>query len=89
MDRPARQVVVDGEAVHLTSIEQTMLERLAISAGQIVNRGDLMACLWGPDWDGDDHVISVHIANLRKKIDPGGKGRIETIRGVGYRLHPR
>ncbi|MCC5951837.1 MAG: winged helix-turn-helix transcriptional regulator, partial [Acidimicrobiia bacterium] len=36
---------------------------------------------------GDDHVVDVHMANLRKKIDPaGGPSRIRTVRGVGYRM---
>lgn len=86
IDRLARQVTVDEQLVHLTKIELTLLEALVSAAGQIVTREDLMACLWGPGWTGDDHVISVHIANLRKKIDSDGAGRIETIRGVGYRL---
>lgn len=87
IDRPEQQVSVDGELVHLTNIERQLLERLA--TGEIVSRADLMTCLWGPNWFGDDHVVSVHLANLRKKVDPEGLGRIETVRGVGYRLHHR
>jgi DNA-binding response OmpR family regulator len=35
----------------------------------------------------DDHVVDVHIANLRKKIDRGGVRHIRTVRGVGYRMN--
>lgn len=89
IDRPARQVSVDGRQVHMTKIELSLLQRLAAADGTIVSRSDLMSCLWGPHWTGDDHVISVHMANLRKKIDPNAVGRIETVRGVGYRLAAR
>lgn len=87
LDRPAGRVLLDGEPVHLTNIELSLLERLARSDGDVVTRSDLVTCLWGPNWAGDDHAISVHMANLRKKIDPEGTGRIETVRGVGYRLN--
>lgn len=86
IDRPAQQVSLDGDPIHLTKIELSFLERLASADGDIVGRADLMNVLWGPDWVGDDHVVSVHMANLRKKIDPESLGRIETVRGVGYRL---
>jgi DNA-binding response OmpR family regulator len=43
--------------------------------------------VWGDDWVHDDHVVDVHIANLRKKIDRGGAPHIRTVRGVGYRMH--
>lgn len=89
LDRPAGHVTVDDELVHLTKIEWQLLERLASGGGETVTREQLMACLWGPNWVGDDHVISVHVANLRKKIDPTGLGRISTVRGVGYRLLER
>ena len=43
--------------------------------------------MWGPGWFGDDHVVDVHIANLRKKIDqPGTKSLVRTVRGVGYSM---
>ncbi len=89
LDRPAGLVSVDGDQIHLTKIELQLLERLAAGSGETVTRAQLMTCLWGPNWVGDDHVISVHVANLRKKIDPDGSGRITTVRGVGYRLLSR
>ncbi len=86
VDRSLRQVMVHGETVHLTKIEFTVLEKLAAAGGAVVTREDLVTMLWGPHWVGDDHVISVHMANLRKKVDPEGTGLFETIRGVGYRV---
>ena len=44
--------------------------------------------MWGSDWYGDDHVIDVHVANLRRKLgdDPGASRYVRTMRGVGYRM---
>ncbi len=89
IDRLARQVWVEGIETHLTKIEMAILHCLAIHAGEAVTRQDLITAVWGPHWVGDDHVISVHVANLRKKVDPGGAGRITTVRGIGYRLAVR
>jgi DNA-binding response OmpR family regulator len=53
----------------------------------VFSRAMLRERVWGPDWYGDDHVVDVHIANLRKKIDaPGNPSHIRTVRGVGYRM---
>ena len=51
------------------------------------SRAMLRERVWGEDWYGDDHVVDVHIANLRKKIDLGeGPSHVRTVRGVGYRM---
>jgi DNA-binding response OmpR family regulator len=43
--------------------------------------------VWGGNYVGDDHVVDVHIANLRKKIDVGESSRVRTVRGVGYAIN--
>ena len=43
--------------------------------------------MWGPTWYGDEHVVDVHIKNLRRKVDRAGRpGVVKTVRGVGYRF---
>jgi len=44
--------------------------------------------VWGGEWFGDDHVVDVHIGNLRAKLgdDPRAPRYVRTIRGVGYRM---
>ena len=42
--------------------------------------------MWGYDWFGDARTVDVHLAQVRKKLD--GAVRIDTVRGVGYRLEP-
>lgn len=81
---PARRTVtVRGEPVILTATEFDILAALAREPGVVVRRADLLDRIWGPGFDGDDHLVDVHVANLRSKI---GDGFIETVRGVGYRL---
>ena len=47
--------------------------------------------MWGADWFGDDHLVDVHIAHIRAKLDddPAAPRYIGTVRGVGYRMGPR
>jgi DNA-binding response OmpR family regulator len=54
----------------------------------VFTRDRLLEQVWGTDYFGDDHVVDVHIANLRKKLgdDPAAPDFIETVRGVGYRF---
>jgi DNA-binding response OmpR family regulator len=87
IDPLGRTVHVAGEEVALTRIEFDLLQALSAKPTMVYSRHLLREMVWGPDWFGDDHVVDVHIANLRKKIDPpGGPSRIRTVRGVGYRM---
>jgi len=80
-------VRVGGDEVQLTRIEFDLLETLSSKPAMVFSRSLLRERVWGPDWFGDDHVVDVHIANLRKKIDLRGEDSfVRTVRGVGYRL---
>ena len=70
----------------LTRIEFDLLDALAAKPSMVFSRRMLRDLVWGSDWYGDDHVVDVHIANLRKKLGPDGRRVVETVRGVGYRL---
>jgi len=84
----AREVEVAGQQVDLTRIEFDLLDTLTANPKVVFTRAQLLERVWRPDWYADDHVVDVHIANLRKKIDlPGRKSIIRTVRGVGYGLH--
>ena len=82
----AREVLLDGEPVNLTRIEFDILDALSERPRMVHTREVLRERVWGENWFGDDHVVDVHIANLRKKIDRGDVRHIRTVRGVGYRL---
>jgi DNA-binding response OmpR family regulator len=87
IDPEARRVTVAGEEVMLTKTEFSLLDALTSRPKAVHTREMLREKVWGPDWFGDDHVVDVHIGNLRKKIDrPAGPSRVETVRGVGFRL---
>ncbi len=83
----ARRVTVAGEDVVLTKTEFDLLDAIASRPKIVHTREMLREAIWGRDWFGDDHVVDVHIGNVRKKIDRAGcNSRIETVRGVGFRL---
>ena len=88
LDGARRVVRVDGGPVELTALEFDLLAVLARDPGVVVGRQALLDRVWGPDFVADDHLVDVHIGNLRRKLgdDPGQPRFIETVRGVGYRL---
>jgi len=82
-----RDVTIGGDHVELTRIEFDLLDVLSAQPKLVFSRQQLLERVWGPGWIGDDHVVDVHIANLRKKIDAAsGRSRIRTVRGVGYSM---
>lgn len=88
IDRDAHEVRVAGDEVALTKLEFHLLATLAARPTMAFTRQMLLEQVWGHDWVGDEHVVDVHIANLRKKIDLDGRRHIKTVRGVGYRTEP-
>ncbi|OGO54201.1 MAG: DNA-binding response regulator, partial [Chloroflexi bacterium RBG_16_70_13] len=88
LDEARRVVRVDGEAVDLTALEFDLMAVLARDPGVVVGRQVLLDRVWGAEFVADDHLVDVHIGNLRRKLrdDPSRPRFIETVRGVGYRL---
>jgi DNA-binding response OmpR family regulator len=82
----AHRVLVQGEEVPLTRIEFAILDALSERPDRVLSRDTLRERVWGADWYSGDHVVDVHMANLRKKIDRNGTSHIRTVRGVGYRM---
>jgi DNA-binding response OmpR family regulator len=88
VDRGRREVRLGGGEVSLTAIEFDLLATLVSRPGLVFTREQLLARVWGEDYFGDDHVVDVHVANLRKKIEaePSNPRYVQTVRGVGYRF---
>ena len=88
IDQPTRTVTVRGEPVTLTAIEFDLLVTLAQEPGVVFGRQRLLDRVWGMDYVGDEHVVDVHLGNLRRKLgDDALRPRfIETVRGAGYRF---
>ncbi len=87
IDLAARTVSRDGELVHLTPIEFSLLRTLARNRGRLMTHRALLVEVWGVEYEDDFQVLRAHIANLRRKIEPeGGPKYIKTDPGVGYRF---
>ena len=88
IDLAAREVRVAGRHVELTKIEFEMLDALTARPNVVLTRPELIEQVWGPNWYGDEHVVDVHLSNLRKKLgdDPKAPRYVVTVRGVGFKL---
>jgi hypothetical protein len=89
VDLTAARAFIAGQRIELTSSEHRILA-LLISADRVVSREELVEHLWGSYHSGGERAVQVHVSNLRRKLDPekAHPPRIETVRGVGYRLRP-
>jgi len=81
-------VSLDGVELELTPIEYGILDALTEHPHATLSRQQLLDHVWGPAWFGDDHVVDVHVSNLRRKLgdDPRSPQYVRTVRGFGYRL---
>jgi len=88
VDISAREVLLEGAPIELTKLEFDLLPALSENPRLVLSRAQLLERVWGPGWFGDDHVVDVHIGNLRQKLgdDPRARRFIRTVRGVGYRM---
>ena len=88
IDHAAHEVRRDGKTIPLTPLEFDLLATLAAHPGMVHTRAQLIEQVWGGDFYGDDHVVDVHLSNLRHKLEPeAAQPRyVETVRGVGYRF---
>lgn len=88
VDLEARSVVVRGNQVHLTLTEFRLLATLIRHVGKVLTHRLLLKEVWGPGQGNAVHLVRVHMANLRAKLerDPTRPEYILTDQGVGYRL---
>ena len=83
VDTRSARATVNGEPIKLTAHEYRVLAYLMHHQGRVVPRTELVEHIYDQDFDRDSNTIEVFIGRLRKKIGPD---RIETERGLGYRL---
>ncbi len=88
IDYAAGCVYLDGEELHLTSIEYKLLCLLAQNVGKVLTHKFITANVWGSSWDNDIASLRVFMATLRKKLESADSERqyIQTHIGVGYRM---
>lgn len=84
VDRRTRSVTLAGHPVALSPKEFDLLVCLGEDPGAVRSREQLMHDVWDENWWGSTKTLDVHIASLRKKLQPD---LIETVRSVGYRLN--
>ena len=90
IDVDRREVSVAGEPMHLTTKEFDLLAHMAANPGRIFTRDQLLARIWGYDYEGDGRTVDVHVSWLRGKLrDADGHNYFRTVRGVGYAFAPR
>ncbi len=90
IDEAQHEVTLRGQPVDLTAREFALLLALARHPGRVFTRTQLLEQVWGDAYY-DEHVVDVHIGNLRKKLeaDLAHPQYVETVRGVGYRFRRR
>lgn len=83
----SREVLVNETPIVLTRTEFDLLDTFSANPKVVFTRAQLLERIWGDNWFGDDHLVDVHVANLRKKLKAAGADNVvTTLRGVGYRL---
>ena len=75
-----------GHLVELTPTEFKLLNYLAINPRQVLTRTQIIANVWGIEFQGDYSIVETYISYLRKKLEGFGLPLIQTIRGIGYSL---
>ncbi|MEG4214386.1 response regulator transcription factor [Microcoleus sp. Pol14C6] len=93
IDSARREATLNDRTLKLTALEFKILYFLASHPGQSWSRQQLIEKIWGWNCDdtGEDQLVSVHIAQIRKKmiqVDATGSQFIKTIRGFGYKFDP-
>ena len=88
-DPAARRITKNGVEIPLKNREYELLLFLMRHPEQVFSREDLYELIWGLESMGDNITVAVHINRLREKIedDPAAPQLLQTVWGVGYRLH--
>ncbi|HKE70766.1 MAG TPA: response regulator [Nocardioidaceae bacterium] len=88
LDLGAKQAWREGEEVHLTPTEWSLLEALVRRPGRLVPQRQLLRDVWGPAYGSETHYLRVYMAQLRRKLepDPARPRYLITEPGMGYRF---
>ena len=80
-----RVITCDGATSDLSAREFALAEVFFRHPSQVLSRGQLLSRVWGVDFDPGSNVVDVYVGYLRRKL---GAGRLQAVRGSGYRLVP-
>ena len=84
IDPAGRTVTKGGEAVYLKPMEFDCLMMLLRNKNKAVSRAQLLAALWGVEFEGETRTVDAHVGRIRKKL--GFSEVIKTVPRIGYRL---
>lgn len=87
LDTDTKQVSVDGEAVKLTPIEYKILEYLMRNMGRVLSSSQIYEAVWNEPSYTSEKTVTVHIRNLREKIEinPKDPKYLKVVYGLGYK----
>jgi DNA-binding response OmpR family regulator len=90
VDLARNRVFINGNDLYLTGTEYKILSYLVSNAGRIITTDQLLGKIWGSEYIGDDHLVQVNVARLRKRLQDTRKVSrfIETRPGIGYMMKP-
>ena len=96
VDLAAKRVVAvgddggSGDEIRLTPIEWGLVEQLVRNPGRLVSQRQLLHEVWGPQYDDETNYLRVHLANLRRKLEPEPSTPLYFVTepGMGYRFEP-
>lgn len=83
LDLRTRRARAGERTVDLTAREFVLLEMFLRHPGQVLSREQILSHVWGYDFDPGSNIVDVYVRALRRKL---GAERLETIRGMGYRM---
>jgi DNA-binding response OmpR family regulator len=88
VDLSQNKVRLKGEDLFLTGTEYKILSYLVINAGRLISPDQILGKVWGEEFLGDNHLIQVNMARLRKRLNDNGRTPkyIETRSGIGYMI---
>ena len=85
LDPAAHRDTLDGAEISVSRREFLVLEHLLRAHPAVVSKESILDAVWGTPDETDANIVEVYIGYLRRKL---GRARIETVRGVGYRMAP-
>jgi DNA-binding response OmpR family regulator len=89
IDPLTRAVRVDGQPVHLSAKEFSLLHALASEPTRVFGKAELLRDVWGYQAVGNTRTLDAHACRVRRKLGGAGRPLVLNVRGVGYRLAER
>lgn len=88
LDTDSKEVTVDGESVRLTAREYKILEYLMRNMGVVLSSSSIYEAVWNEPSFGTEKTVTVHIRNIREKIEinPKEPKYLKVVYGLGYKV---